>query len=200
MTEVRRVFVTGSSLPDPLRLHSISMLPAWEIAAELPGNPRDRSIALIVAPLTTLTPLLRDHRRGPALLPYGAPDRMTQAFILGARDYICTPFAPQELLARANRLDHHVSLVSSALDSVFEVAGESIVLTGVQREIFALLTRHAGGVVDRQAIQAVCGVGSGFSGTSRGVDMAMSRLRRALRGHPVHIETVRGRGYRLVDR
>lgn len=194
------MFVTGSSLPDSLRLRSITRVPSWEIAEELPGNPRDRSIALIVAPLITLTPLLRDHRRGPALLPYGPPDGMTQAFILGARDYLCIPFAPQELLARANRLDHHVSVVSSALDSVFEVAGESIVLTGIQREIFALLTRHAGGVVDRQAIQAVCGGGSGFDGTSRGVDMAMSRLRRALRSYPVRIETVRGRGYRLVDR
>jgi len=197
---VRRVLIAGSSLPESIRLGPISTIPSWEVSSELPDNPHDASIILIVAPLTTVVSLLRDHRHGPAVLPYGPPEVMTQAFMMGARDYLCTPFTPQELLGRAHRLDHHVSMVSSALNSVFDVAGETIVLTGVQREIFALLTRHAGGVVDRQAIQAVCGRGSESKGTSRGVDMAMSRLRRALYGYPVHIETVRGRGYRLLER
>ncbi|MFO8042920.1 MAG: winged helix-turn-helix domain-containing protein [Alkalispirochaeta sp.] len=153
-----------------------------------------------MAPLHMLTPLLRDHHRGPALLPYGPPDQTAQAFLLGAQDYVRTPVAPQELLARADRLDHHVSRDPFTLGAVFTVAGGSLVLTGVQREIFSLLTRHAGGVVDREAIQAACGRVSDTACGSRSVDMAMCRLRRALRDYPVHIETVRGRGYRLVIR
>ncbi|MFW5694048.1 MAG: winged helix-turn-helix domain-containing protein [Alkalispirochaeta sp.] len=197
---MRRVFVTGSGPPATTRIHTISQLPAWEILDALPSNPRDRQLAIIVAPLPILTPLLRDHRGGPALLPYGPPDVIARAFLLGARDYLCTPFAPQELLARADRLNRRESLLSVEMGSVFEVAGESIVLRGVQREIFSLLARHEGGVVDRQAIQTVCGNSSESNGSSRGVDMAMSRLRRALQGYPVRIETVRGRGYRLVER
>ncbi|MEX2444954.1 MAG: winged helix-turn-helix domain-containing protein [Alkalispirochaeta sp.] len=178
----------------------ISVLPGWEVTSALPSNPRDGSISLIVAPLRILTPLLRDDRSGPALLPYGPPERTAQAFLLGARDYVSTPFAAQELLARADRIDHYGSLDASTLGSVVEIAGESVVLTGIQREIFDLLARHAGGVVDREAIQAKCGGVTETPEGSRRVDMAMCRLRRVLRDYPVRIETVRGRGYRLVNR
>jgi DNA-binding response OmpR family regulator len=63
-----------------------------------------------------------------------------------------------------------------------------------------LLTRHSGGIVDRQAIHAICGGGAEGRRTSRRVDMAMCRLRRSLCDYPVRIETVRGTGYRLVER
>ncbi len=196
----RRVFVTSSAFFEPSHSLQLATLPSWEIVSELPTDPDDRTITLIVAPLRMLMPLLRDRPRGPALLPYGPPDHTAQAFLLGAQDYVCTPVAPQELLARADRLDHHVSRDPFVLGAVFTIAGGSLVLTGVQREILALLTRHAGGVVDREAIQAVCGRASVTACGSRSVDMAMCRLRRALQDYPVHIETVRGRGYRLVIR
>lgn len=196
----RRVFVTSPGIAEATRTHHLSTLPSWEVVADLPSNLRDTNISLIVAPLRLLTPLLRERRCGPALLPYGPPERTAQAFLLGARDYLSTPVAPEELLARANRIDHQSSVEATTLGSVFEIAGGSIVLTGIQREIFALLARHAGGVVDREAIQAICGGVMESSGESRRVDMAMCRLRRVLCDYPVRIETVRGRGYRLVDR
>jgi DNA-binding response OmpR family regulator len=177
-----------------------SFLRNWEVTSQLPSNPRDHSISLIVAPLRILTPLLRDRRSGPELLPYGPPERTAQAFLLGARDYLSTPVAPQELLARADRIDCQTTMNGATMGSVFKIGGDSIVLTGVQREIFSLLTRHAGGIVDREAIHAMCGGGGGACGTSRRVDMAMCRLRRALHDSSVRIETVRGIGYRLVGR
>ncbi len=150
---------------------------------------------IVVAPLASIAPVLREASVPSHVLPYGSADRMEHAFLLAAKDYLCVPFSRSEVVARSRRLTH---VDEAGFGHVVVRAGITLVLTGPQRLLLELFCRFPGYVIDRGTIVEHLGVGNPGSVDSRAPDMAVSRLRRALRDTDVTIETVRRRGYRLV--
>ena len=133
------------------------------------------------------------------------------AFASGADDCLTLPFHPRELLARIKAVlrrvgrqsdsEHHVLRCGSIeLDPdqrQVHVNGEFIGLTGLEYELLYIMMKHPGHVFSRmQILEQVRGFQQNAP-LDRAVDIHVSNLRRKLSSSEVHIETVRGVGYRL---
>ena len=132
---------------------------------------------------------------------------------IGADDYVTKPYSSRELLARVKavlrrRTDTEETL-PSALEAgpvrmdverhVVEVRGEKVALPLKEFELLEMLLRNAGRVLTRmQLIDRVWG--SDYVGDTKTLDVHIKRLRAKVEedpGHPVHIVTVRGLGYKF---
>lgn len=172
------------------------MYPDWEVVSGTDQFPSD-GIATIATPLDLAISLLTSDRPG-VVLPYGQPEQIGRAFLLGAADYLCVPFTVFELEARVRRLEITYDSTWS-YGSTVQIGGRDIVVAASRRDLLALLYRHRGRIVDRDAVADCCGIHRDEDLRSRAVDMVMSRLRREIAPAPVRIETIRGVGYRLVE-
>jgi hypothetical protein len=174
----------------------LAAYPDWTVVAD-PLQTAFEGTATVVVPLDRSVPFLTSDRRG-VVLPYGDPEQIGRAFIQGAADYLCLPFTFTELDARVRRLELSSDSAWS-YGSTVQIAGCDLVVTGSRRDVLALLYRHRGRIVDRDAVADSCGITGGEGSRSRAVDMVISRLRREIAPAPVRIETIRGIGYRLVE-
>ena len=123
----------------------------------------------------------------------------------GADDYLVTPFAAAELLARVRALQRRGRVPAETLaygDLVLEVdsrratrGGRELTLSAREADLLELLLRNPEQVITREvALDRVWGGAS--LATSNAVDRYVSYLRRKL-GDPPLIQTVRGVGFML---
>lgn len=123
----------------------------------------------------------------------------------GADDYLVKPFSAAELVARVRALLRRVrpqrrfSVGSLAVDvdaARVTIGGRVVELTRREFELVAFLAGHPGRVFTRtELLDRVWG--QDFIGTERTVDQHVAQVRARLGAE--RIETVRGRGYRLVE-
>jgi two-component system copper resistance phosphate regulon response regulator CusR len=160
--------------------------------------------------------VLKDHRGRGGSTPVlfltardGVSDRV-RGLDGGADDYLCKPFAFEELLARARALvrrgrpvevtslsyrDVRVDLVAHKA----ERAGHPLNLTAKELALLVFLLRHPDEVLSRTRIYGNIW-GEDYDFVSNTLDVHIKELRRALEARgPRLIQTVRGRGYTLCD-
>ncbi|CAN5676342.1 response regulator transcription factor [soil metagenome] len=122
----------------------------------------------------------------------------------GADDYLVKPFSAAELVARMRALLRRVhparrftvgALVVDVEEQRVVVDGARVPLTRREFALLACIAAHPGRVFTRnELLDRVWG--EDFVGTDRTVDQHVAQLRARLGA--ARIETVRGRGYRLV--
>ena len=124
----------------------------------------------------------------------------------GADDYLCKPFAFEELLARVralarrppsstgtilNEMDIRVDLITHRA----ERAGQRLDLTAKEHALLVFFMRHRGEVVSRTRIYEQVW-DERFDGLSNTLEVHVMELRRKLEAHGTRvIQTLRGRGY-----
>jgi len=160
--------------------------------------------------------VLRRHREAGGMTPVlflTAHDAVSDRVIgleAGADDYLCKPFAFEELLARVRaltrRADRGPGAVLTAGDVTADLAarraeraGHRLSLTQLEFNLLALFLRHPGEVLSRSRIYDRVW-GERYDGSSNTLEVHVMALRRRLEAHgPRVVWTVRGRGYVFGD-
>jgi two-component system copper resistance phosphate regulon response regulator CusR len=124
----------------------------------------------------------------------------------GADDYLCKPFAFDELLARvrvlARRQDRTAGTTLSHVDVTLDLAthraeraGHRLDLTAKEHALLVFFLRHAGEVLTRTRIYEHVWE-ERYDGLSNTLEVHVMELRRKLEAHgPRLIHTLRNRGY-----
>jgi len=147
------------------------------------------------------TPVLLLTARGQA------SDRI-EGLRLGADDYLPKPFEPEELALRTAAIIRrtHVppppdeiemsGLVFEPMKGLLNGPDGHIRLTDSELQLLTFLSRHPGEPISREAL-----ADKTSNGTERSIDVQVTRLRKKIEPdprNPIHIQTVRGIGYRLM--
>jgi two-component system phosphate regulon response regulator OmpR len=147
------------------------------------------------------TPVLLLTARGQA------SDRI-EGLRLGADDYLPKPFEPEELALRTAAIIRrtHVppppdeiemsGLVFEPTKGLLTGPDGHIRLTDSELQLLTFLSQHPGEPISREAL-----ADKTSNGTERSIDVQVTRLRKKIEPdprNPIHIQTVRGIGYRLM--
>lgn len=143
------------------------------------------------------------------LTALGEGDDRIAGLEAGADDYLTKPFEPRELVLRLHSLlrrrpegvtNKNFVIGRWRYDPELQELcheQESVRLTAVEGNLLSVLAARPGEVLDRDALAALCGGNI----TGRAIDVQVTRLRRKLESDPKlprHLQTVRGKGYRLL--
>ncbi len=183
----------------------VAQRPSWNMSIGLSCRiPPDTDVVLL--PADRCRECLPGDPSSPAFLAYGAPELLAGCVLRGSADYLKTPWDGDELEFRLERfarpLSFSVSGVQVRLEDlrlVSEVGRTGI--TAAERAVLELLIRRPGETVSREALfYALWGTDGG---SSRLVDVYVSRLRRRLRevlpprSLVDPLRAIHGRGYTL---
>jgi two-component system copper resistance phosphate regulon response regulator CusR len=160
----------------------------------------------------TLLRRLREADRATPVLFLTARDAVSdrvRGLDAGADDYLCKPFAFEELLARVRALARRREGGSSVLDQHgvrldlatgrAERAGHPLDLTAKEQALLVFFLRHPGEVLSRTRIYEQVW-DERYDGLSNTLEVHVMELRRKLEAHgPRLIHTLRGRGYLFGD-
>jgi len=156
----------------------------------------------------TLAEALRRDSDVPILMltARSEPESRVEGLELGVDDYMAKPFDPRELLLRLQNILRRRDATDDAPeeihfgDCVFNIirgdlsrGGEPVKLTDRERELLRQFSRMPGQTIARHEL-----LGEDAHGTDRAIDVQINRLRRKIEvdpANPVHLQTVRGRGY-----
>jgi two-component system phosphate regulon response regulator OmpR len=126
----------------------------------------------------------------------------------GADDYLSKPFEPEELTLRIASILRRVAPAAPVEEIrlsglIFHVNkgelrkdGRLVRLTGAETQLLKILAERGGAPVSRLELAQLTS-----AGVERSVDVQVTRLRRKIEPdprEPVHLQTVRGVGYRLA--
>lgn len=159
--------------------------------------------------------LLQNLRRAQSKIPVliiSARDKLDQkilGFESGADDYLCKPFALEEVVVRVNALLRralqdglsHIVLGDLVFDTnsrTLTCKGERVELSFRETSIFEQLLTHANQVLSKENIAShIAAFDDDFNPTA--IETYISRLRKKL-GSSVTLQTVRGLGYILITK
>ena len=137
------------------------------------------------------------------------PESRVEGLELGVDDYMAKPFDPRELLLRLQNILRRRGTTEDETpdeirfgDCVFNTIrgdltrdSEPVKLTDRERDLLRQFARAPGETIARHDL-----LGGDAAGTDRAIDVQINRLRRKIEvdpANPVHLQTVRGRGYVL---
>ncbi len=140
-----------------------------------------------------------------------------RGLMLGADDYVTTPFSPSELVARVDAVYRRVSMSSSArednrpiLSGCFVLSpksrtltknGEPVDLTQVEYQIMEYFIKNKNVALERSRILEHIW-GDSYNGDVKIVDVNIRRLRMKIEDEPskpVYIQTIWGYGYKWQE-
>ena len=157
---------------------------------------------------------LRGRSQVPILMltARGEPQDRVRGLEIGVDDYLAKPFEPRELLLRIGSVLRRSRAAPAGSPEAtivrfgrftfslergeLRAGDEPVRITEREREMLRLLSANAGAIVSRDALS-----GSGGAAQERTVDVLVNRLRRKIEqdpANPIHLQTARGAGYRLI--
>jgi len=178
--------------PDAIILDiMLPRLNGFEVAKKLKADPLTSGIPILI------------------LSAKGETESRIKGLELGADDYLPKPFSPRELLLRIKALLKRARPVTVSESSQIGpfildrtslkvmLDGERVELTATEFKLLSLLIGKGGAIQSREELlHEVWGYRSTVD--TRTVDTHMRRLREKLGAHAVHLETIRGEGYRFM--
>ncbi|KTD45136.1 response regulator transcription factor [Legionella parisiensis] len=158
---------------------------------------------------------VRDDYLGKILMLTAVNDIESEVSSLnfGADDYLTKPFADEVLKARIDALLRRPNLVNNQNQFQFgnfsinfstksvSLFGKEVLISTTDFEVLALLVKNHDRLLSRNSIQYAIS-GHEYDGVDRGIDLKISRLRKALndnRKKPYRIKTIHKKGYVFVS-
>ncbi len=138
----------------------------------------------------------------------GQPSERIEGLKLGADDYLAKPFEPEELALRITSILKRApseapveelklaGMIFHGGKGELRKDGRLVRLTESETQLLSILAGRAGAAISRHELAMLTA-----AGVERSVDVQVTRLRRKIERdprEPVHLQTVRGVGYRLT--